>query len=304
MPHLPDHVTHDPELIAAYAAGDATGPALEEAADLVASCTACAELHRDLRAISTALPELPAAVRRRDFRLTPEQAAALRPAGWRGVLAAFAAPRFRLAAPLGAGLAAAGLAGLLLASPGGLLPRAMGEAEPGSAPSAAAGAPAVQADQAPSAAGAAAAGAQPVDGVATDPERAYLGLDVAKASAAASAGLAPLPQPGAFAPDASAPAASAMPDSVNAMGTAPTAGEGSGRTSNVAAPSAGATAHADQRAPDAAPRQPAQAAPTVPGPGAAIAPATESPAIPVIASTLLVVGLALIVLRVIARRVA
>ena len=234
MPHLPDHVTHDPELIAAYAAGDATGPALEEAADLVASCTECAELHRDLRAISTALPELPAPVRPRDFRLTPEQAAALRPAGWRGVLAAFAAPRFRLAAPLGAGLAAAGLAGLLLASPGGLLPRATGEAESGSAPSAAAGAPAVQADQASGAAGAAgtaAAGAQPVDGAATDPQRAYLGLDVAKASAAASAGLAPLPQPGAFAPDASGPAASAMPDTLTAVGTAPAAGEGSGRTS-------------------------------------------------------------------------
>ena len=145
MPHLPDHVTHDPELIAAYAAGDATGPALEQAADLVASCTECAELHRDLRAISTALPELPAPVRPRDFRLTPEQAAALRPAGWRGVLAAFAAPRFRLAAPLGAGLAAAGLAGLLLASPGGLLPRATGEAESGSAPSRRRR-PAVQAD--------------------------------------------------------------------------------------------------------------------------------------------------------------
>ena len=174
MPHLPDHVTHDPELIAAYAAGDAAGPALDQAADLVASCTECAELHRDLRAISTALPELPAPVRPRDFRLTPEQAASLRPAGWRGVLAAFAAPRFRLAAPLGTGLAAAGLAGLLLASPGGLLPRATGEAASGSAPSAA-GAPAVQADQA---SGAAARGpprgAQPVDGAATDPERAYL----------------------------------------------------------------------------------------------------------------------------------
>ncbi len=129
MPHLPDHVTHDPELIAAYAAGDATGTALDQAADLVAACTECADLHRDLRAISTALPELPAPVRPRDFRLTPEQAASLRPVGWRGVLAAFAAPRFRLAAPLGAGLAAAGLAGLLLASPGALLPgAASGEA--------------------------------------------------------------------------------------------------------------------------------------------------------------------------------
>jgi hypothetical protein len=194
MPHLPDHVTHDPELIAAYAAGDAAGPALDQAADLVASCTECAELHRDLRAISTALPELPAAVRRRDFRLTPEQAAALRPAGWRGVLAAFAAPRFRLAAPLGAGLTAAGLAGLLLASPGGLLPRATGEAEPGSAPSAAAGAPAVQADQAPGAAGAAATMS---DGYAGG---AALAAPEAPSPAAASA---PAPAAGGAHPDAS-----------------------------------------------------------------------------------------------------
>ena len=122
MPHIPDHLTHDPELVAAYAAGDATGPDLAAATELVASCTECADLHRDLRAIATALPELPPAVRPRDFRITPEQAASLRPSGWRGVLAAFASPRFRLAAPLGTGLAAAGLAGLLLASPGGLQP--------------------------------------------------------------------------------------------------------------------------------------------------------------------------------------
>ena len=302
MPHLPDHVTHDPELIAAYAAGDAAGPALDQAADLVASCTECAELHRDLRAISTALPELPAPVRPRDFRLTPEQAASLRPAGWRGVLGGFAAPRFRLVAPLGTGLAAAGLAGLLLASPGGLLPRATGEAASGSAPSAA-GAPAVQADQASGAAASAAAGAQPVDGVATDPER-YLSVDVANASAAASAGLAQLPQPGAHAPDASAPAASAMPETLNAMGTAPTAGEASGRTSNLAAPSAGASAPVNERAPEVAPSEPAQAAPTVPGPEAAVAPTTESPAIPVLATLMLVVGLALVGLRLLARRLA
>ena len=129
MPHIPDHLTHDPELVAAYAAGDATGPDLAAATELVASCTECADLHRDLRAIATALPELPPAVRPRDFRITPEQAASLRPSGWRGVLAAFASPRFRLAAPLGTGLAAAGLAGLLLASPGGIaLPASSGGA--------------------------------------------------------------------------------------------------------------------------------------------------------------------------------
>ena len=122
MPHLPDHTTHDPELIAAYAAGDATGPDLALATELVADCTECAALHRDLRAIATALPELPAPARSRDFRLTPEQAASLAPSGWRGLLAAFASPRFRLAAPLGTGLAAIGLAGLLLGTPGSVLP--------------------------------------------------------------------------------------------------------------------------------------------------------------------------------------
>ena len=129
MPHIPDHLTHDPELVAAYAAGDATGPDLAAATELVAACTECAELHRDLRAIATALPELPVPARTRDFRLTPEQAASLAPSGWRGVLAAFASPRFRLAAPLGTGLAAAGLAGLLLATPGGLDPRLLGRLE-------------------------------------------------------------------------------------------------------------------------------------------------------------------------------
>ena len=126
MPHIPDHLTHDPELVAAYAAGDATGPDLAAATELVAACTECAELHRDLRAIATALPELPVPARTRDFRLSPEQAASLAPSGWRGVLAAFASPRFRLAAPLGTGLAAAGLAGLLLATPGGLIPASSG----------------------------------------------------------------------------------------------------------------------------------------------------------------------------------
>jgi len=117
MPHIPDiraHDQHDPERIAAYAAGDATGDELAEAIALVAGCPACAELHRDLRAIAAALPALPPPARTRDFRLTAEQAAALRPTGWRGVVALLAGPRFSLAAPLGTGLAALGLVGLLV----------------------------------------------------------------------------------------------------------------------------------------------------------------------------------------------
>ena len=112
------HAAHDPLLVAAYAAGDAAGEELETATALVAACPACAALHHDLRAIAAALPEMPAPRRTRDFRLTAEQAASLRPTGWRRVLAPFAGPRFAFAAPLGSGLAALGLVGILLAGTG------------------------------------------------------------------------------------------------------------------------------------------------------------------------------------------
>ena len=116
MPHLPpSHADHDPLAIAAYAAGDATGPELDDALALVAACTDCAALHHDLRAIAAALPGLPAPARSRDFRLTPGQAASLRPAGWRRLLAPFAGPKFAFAGPVGAGLATLGLAGILVA---------------------------------------------------------------------------------------------------------------------------------------------------------------------------------------------
>jgi hypothetical protein len=117
VPHIPDsrHTDHDPLAIAAYAAGDVTGTELELARDLVASCADCAALHADLRAISAALPDLPAPARSRDFTLTPEQAASLRPSGWRRLLAPLAGPRFAFAGPLGGGLATLGIAGLLVA---------------------------------------------------------------------------------------------------------------------------------------------------------------------------------------------
>jgi len=118
------HAGHDPSLVAAYAAGDAAGRELAEARALVSGCAGCAELHRDLRAIAAALPAVPAPARpaSRDFRITPEQAAALRPSRARGALARLLAPlasaRFAFAGPAGAGLAALGLAGVLLS--GGL----------------------------------------------------------------------------------------------------------------------------------------------------------------------------------------
>ena len=114
------HADHDPLAVAAYAAGDATGSELDDALALVAACADCATLHHDLRSIAAAMPALPAPVRTRDFRLTPEQAASLRPAGWRRLLAPLAGPKFAFAGPLGTGLATLGIAGFLVAGSLGL----------------------------------------------------------------------------------------------------------------------------------------------------------------------------------------
>ncbi len=159
MPRHPDphdHATHELELVAAYASGDATGSELETAMSLVAACPECAALHRDLRAIAAALPELPVAVRRRDFRLTEDQAAALRPAGWRRFVAVLAGPRFSFAAPLGTGLATIGIAVLVVSGSLGL-PFAAGGAATAeravSGDAAGTAAPAVAAPEAPGTAG-------------------------------------------------------------------------------------------------------------------------------------------------------
>ena len=117
-PH--DHPAHDLELVAAHAAGDATGLDLEAATTLIATCPECATLHRDLRAIAAALPELPAPVRHRDFRLSEDQAAALRTNRWRRLVGVLAGPRFSFAAPLGTGLATLGIAVLVVSGSLGL----------------------------------------------------------------------------------------------------------------------------------------------------------------------------------------
>ena len=114
MPAPSDHAAHDPLLVAAHAAGDASGDELGRAAALVATCPDCARLHRDLRALPLALASAPAPSRPRDYRLTAEQAASLRrPSGWRRLLAPLSGAR-SAAGPVAASLAALGLAGLLL----------------------------------------------------------------------------------------------------------------------------------------------------------------------------------------------
>lgn len=117
MPFLP-HVRadHDETLVARLAADDLAPRELEVARAQVADCSACAELLADLRSIASATARLPAPQRTRDFRLTEADAARLRPAGWRGLLARLGSPDFAFAKPLAGGLAALGIAGLILAS--------------------------------------------------------------------------------------------------------------------------------------------------------------------------------------------
>lgn len=125
------HALHDEELVAAFAAGDVDDPAdVERARSFVDRCAMCRELHDDLRQIRSAVQASGTAAQRaasiaapRDFRLTAEDAARLRPGspvgrvgarlGWRGRLRLGVATFGR---PLGTGLATLGVAGLLIAS--------------------------------------------------------------------------------------------------------------------------------------------------------------------------------------------
>jgi len=108
------HAQHDHLLVVSLAAGDLTGADRDRAASQIATCAECALLHDDLLAIARATAVLPAAVRPRDFQLSPEQAARLRPGGWRRFVAAFASPRMAMTRQLGVGLTTLGLAGLLV----------------------------------------------------------------------------------------------------------------------------------------------------------------------------------------------
>ena len=108
------HVQHDPLLVASLAAGDLAGADRDHAAAQVASCADCATLHADLIAIARATAALPPVVAPRDFTLSREQAAALRPTGWRRLVAAMSGSRPLMSRQLGIGLATIGLAGLLV----------------------------------------------------------------------------------------------------------------------------------------------------------------------------------------------
>lgn len=115
-PHIPAAEAQDhAALIVALDAGDLAGAERLAAESLAASCTGCAALIADLAAIRGAMTALPVAPRRRDYRLTAEDAARLRPSAGRRLLEWLAAPGSTVR-PLAAGLATLGIVGLLLTS--------------------------------------------------------------------------------------------------------------------------------------------------------------------------------------------
>ena len=119
-----DHAQHDVELIAAHAGGDLTETERARADALLATCTSCADVRRDLTAIALATRALPAPpAPPRDFRLTPAQAQELRRRGWiESLLRPFAAPRSTIR-PMAMAFTSLGLAGLLVTS---ILPALLG----------------------------------------------------------------------------------------------------------------------------------------------------------------------------------
>ena len=127
----PDHANHELALIAGHAAGDLTVSERIRADVLLHACTSCADLRRDLIAITAATRALPtAAIAPRDFRLDAAQAARLHRGSWlRTLLRPFGAARSGVR-PMAAALTSLGLAGLLVTT---ILPGLFGSAA--SAPS-------------------------------------------------------------------------------------------------------------------------------------------------------------------------
>lgn len=134
------HASHDALLVAALADHGLAAPERDAAEALVAACSLCAGLYADLVALSAATRSMPIPTRTRDYRLTPETAAALRPKGWRRWIAAFGTSRDMLSRPLAVGLTTLGLAGLLVATVPSVLQ--VGGATSGSAARDVTGAPA------------------------------------------------------------------------------------------------------------------------------------------------------------------
>jgi hypothetical protein len=100
------HAKHDRFAIADAVGGVAPG--------LIASCPSCGALFADLTAIRAAIRDARVPQRTRDFLLTSVDAARLRPARWRRLLAAIGTQHDAISRPIAVTCAGLGLAGLLL----------------------------------------------------------------------------------------------------------------------------------------------------------------------------------------------
>ena len=106
----PAHDQHDPLLVAQFAAGDPLDPArAQEANAWLASCPDCAALASDLRRVSALVVSEPVPPRRRDFRLSPEQAEQLQGNTLTRFFRGLSLPRSRAFRPAAAGIMSVGL---------------------------------------------------------------------------------------------------------------------------------------------------------------------------------------------------
>jgi hypothetical protein len=260
---------HDEELVARLAVDDLVAGSRDDlrARAQVAECAACAELLADVRAISAATAELPPPRRTRDFRLTEADAARLRPAGWRGLVAQFGSPSFAFTRPLAAGLATLGIAGLLFAT----IPLGFGGA------------------------------------ASLAPERVLstvgnsVGTQDSSGAYATAAPVAPSPAYAAGAPAASPQASAEVRASAGAVAPAPTAAPSAGP--GVAVEGGGTKAAGPTSAPVPATGSGSREAPTDTSSGESTGGGGPS-ALVIVSIVLLVAGIALGALRIVARRLA
>lgn len=109
-PAAPDHDQHDPLLVAQVAAGDRLeADRVQLAQEWLRTCPACTALAEDLRHVSAAVARESVPPRRRDFRLSPEQADRLQGNALSRLLRRLSAPRARALGPAAAGVLSLGL---------------------------------------------------------------------------------------------------------------------------------------------------------------------------------------------------
>jgi hypothetical protein len=110
FPSAPDHERHDALLVAQFVAGDELDERQRhDAQRLLSMCAACAELAADLRTVASVVAWEPVPPRRRDNRISAEQAEHLRGNAITRLLRGLSLPRARAFQPAAAGLMSVGL---------------------------------------------------------------------------------------------------------------------------------------------------------------------------------------------------